>query len=115
MLKAMRDMIRRMGFVGAVLLTMAFAMPAFESHACAEELSPPTAEATMGVAHDAGQACPDCGPACANGCCHAPHVATAPELSGVPATPAFSGVTHWRHVSGAPLDRPGGPDRPPRL
>lgn len=114
MLKAMRDMIRRMGFVGAVVLTMAFALPAFESHACAEERSPPTAEAVADAADDAGQACPDCGPACANGCCHAPHVATAAEMPGAPAAPRFAEPAHWRHVTGAPLDRPGGPDRPPR-
>jgi hypothetical protein len=78
MLKTMRDMIRRLGFVGGLLLTLAFAVPAFEAHACADELSPLAAEAVMDAPADPDQPCPDCGPGCANGCCHAPHSATAP-------------------------------------
>ena len=114
MLKTLRAMIRRMGFVGGLLLTLAFAMPAFESHACAEEPTATAAWTEAGSAIDADLQCPDCGPTCANGCCHAPHAATAPEALVAPDTPVFAAPDPWRHATGEPLDRPGGPDRPPR-
>lgn len=115
MLKSLRDMIRRIGFVGGVLLTLAFAMPALASHACASELSSPVAGATVGAASDGDAQCPDCGPACANGCCHAPHVATPADLGVEPESVAFAAPVAWAHVTGRPLDAPAGPERPPRL
>lgn len=111
MLQAIRDIIRRAGFVGALVLTMVFALPAFEAHACADELPSATASASADLpAND----CPDCGPACANGCCHAPHSATTPEPLVAPDAPAFAAPSVWSHVTGDPLGRPRGPDRPPR-
>ncbi|MFJ6023662.1 hypothetical protein ACIQC9_03580 [Brevundimonas sp. NPDC092305] len=115
MLKAVRDMIRRLGFVGGVLLTLAFAAPAFAAHVCADELSPPVAEAAVDAPASPDQPCPDCGPACANGCCHAPHSATAPETLVAPKPPLFATPVHWVDVLGHALDAPAGPDRPPRL
>lgn len=113
MLKVARDMIRRMGFVGGLLLTLAFALPAFESHACAQEPSRPGVTAAAPAGQDA--ACPDCGPACANGCCHASHAATAPDSLVASGTAVFAAPTGWAHMTGRPLDSPGGPERPPRL
>ena len=114
MFKAMRGMIRRLGFVGGLVLALVFAMPAFEAHACAEELSPPSAEASATLPVDGGLACLDCGPACANGCCHAPHAGNAAPTDGVlRTTQRYSVPRAWSHVSGGPLDRPAGPDRPP--
>lgn len=115
MLKAARNLVRRMGFVGGLLLTLAFAAPAFESHACAGELSPPAAEASASTPGDRDVQCPDCGPACANGCCHAPHAATPPDSLVSPSTPVFGAPAAWNHVTGHPLDSPAGPDRPPRF
>ncbi|RZJ01194.1 MAG: hypothetical protein EON90_04500 [Brevundimonas sp.] len=115
MLKPLRDMIRRIGFVGGVLLTLAFAMPALASHACASELSPPVAETTASVAADGETQCPDCGPACANGCCHAPHAATPAAVGVEPRGPVFAAPGAWVHVTGRPLDAPAGPERPPRV
>jgi hypothetical protein len=112
MIKALREMVRRLGFVSALLLTVAFAMPAFESHACAAEGSGGVQVVeTVGGAD--GQ-CPDCGPACANGCCHAPHSAMSSDL----ATPRFIAVfgqpQAWSDSVACPLGRPDGPERPPR-
>jgi len=113
MLKALRENVRRLGFVSTLLLTLVFAMPAFESHACATE-----AQTRVQVVETAGGAdirCPDCGPACANGCCHAPHSA----VSGDMATPRFIAVfgqpRAWSDSFAPPLGRPDGPERPPRI
>ena len=115
MLVLMRQVIGRMGLVGGLLLTLAFALPAFESHACAAELSPPSVEASIDTPAEPNVQCPGCGPACANGCCHAPHVATAPDISGPPQPLASVAPAVWADVVGQPLDAPGGPERPPRL
>ncbi|MFC5342282.1 efflux RND transporter permease subunit [Brevundimonas staleyi] len=84
MLRLMRQLMSRMGLTGAVVLALAFATPAFASHACATEACAPAGRTSIDAPAEAGEACPDCGPACANGCCHAQHAATAPDLS-VPA------------------------------
>jgi hypothetical protein len=108
-------MIRRIGFVGGVLLTLAFAMPAMASHACASELSPPSSESTVGAATDGDAQCPDCGPACANGCCHAPHAATPADAGTQPRGSVFATPVIWADVTGRLLYAPAGPERPPRL
>ena len=115
MLKPVRHMIKRIGFVGGVLLTLAFAAPALASHACASELTPPSAEMGVNAPADGEAQCPDCGPACANGCCHAPHVATPADAVVEAKGPVFAAPSAWAHVTGRPLDSPAGPDRPPRL
>lgn len=115
MLKAARSLVRRLGFVGGLLLTLAFAVPAFESHACAEEISPPVAEASASSPAEGDVQCPDCGPACANGCCHAPHAATVSDSMVSQRAAAFGTPATWRHVTGHPLESLTGPDRPPRV
>lgn len=115
MLRLLRRMIARTGLAGAVVLAMTFAAPAFASHACNDEGCAPAGQTAFAAPSDGGDACPDCGPACANGCCHAQHAATAPDLAA-PSSPLF--VTRaeiWVHEAGPPLARPAGPDRPPRL
>lgn len=115
MLQVARDMIRRMSFVSGLLLTLVFALPAFESHACAAELSPSAAEASAIGPGESDVQCPDCGPACANGCCHTPHAAMVPDSLISPQAAVFGTPAAWNHVSGHPLDSPAGPDRPPRF
>ena len=115
MLRAARRMIRELGLVGGVLLALVFALPAFESHACAAEPSYAAAAFDQGGAGDDQKQCPDCGPACAGGCCHAPHAATAPDVASTVSTPTFSVPAVWTHRVGRALDAPGGPERPPRF
>ncbi|MBJ7319044.1 MAG: hypothetical protein JHC96_09620 [Brevundimonas sp.] len=113
MLTPLRVMVSRFGFVSVLLLTLAFSVPAFETHACA--VQPASVEAAS-LADAAGdRQCPDCGPACANGCCHAPHSAVSNDM----ATPRFIAVfgqPHaWSDSVASPLGRPDGPERPPRI
>ena len=112
MLKPLREMVLRFGFVSTLLLTLVFATPAFESHACATE-APTSAQIVEATPGDDVQ-CPDCGPACANSCCHAPHAAVSNDL----ATPRFIAVfgkpQAWSDSVASPLGRPDGPERPPR-
>lgn len=112
MLRPLRETVRRFGFFSTLLLTLVFALPAFESHACAVE-SPASAHVAEAASGDDIQ-CPDCGPACANGCCHAPHSAVSDDM----ATPRFIAVfgqpQAWSNSVASPLGRPDGPERPPR-
>ena len=112
MSRVARALFRKMSVVGILMLTLVFAAPAFESHACAEEV--PAAVQIVDNAAPADDGCPDCGPACANGCCHAAHCAIAPDVSILRAPVVFEAPPAWSHVAGRPLDRPAGPDRPPR-
>jgi len=115
MLGSLRDMIRLIGFVGGILLTLSLAMPAFASHVCASELAPPVAE-TIAMADDGGEAqCPDCGLACANGCCHVSHTATPVDVAAETKGLTFAPPVVWGHQVGCALDAPSGPERPPRL
>lgn len=107
-------MVSRFGFFSVLLLTLVFAMPAFESHACADE-APSSVIAVVADAGGDDAQCPDCGPACANGCCHAPHSAVPAEDHVYRAPAAFGHPQAWSSVAGRPLDRPNGPDRPPQL
>jgi hypothetical protein len=107
-------MIRRLGFVSSLLLTLAFAAPAFESHACPDETPPAGVQVVSDGATENGAQCPDCGPACANGCCHAPHSAVSPENQTPRTVCAFGSALVWSDATCLPLDRPAGPDRPPR-
>ena len=114
MLGPMRDMIRRIGFVGGMLLTLAFATSALASHACASELSPPVVETELNASSDGETQCPDCGPACANGCCHAPHAATPADDGLQPEAPVFAVPVVWTQATGRPVGAPAGLERPPR-
>lgn len=117
MIRAARDLIRRLGFVSVLLLALVFAAPAFESHACADAERPSGVMAGV-AAVDAGPgddaSCADCGPACANGCCHAPHSAVATENPGPRPLPRFAQPLAWTDCAGVLMTRPSGPDRPPR-
>lgn len=92
-------------------MALAFALPAFEAHACQDADAGDVAAASATSGDDG---CPDCGTACANGCCHAPHPAIAPEPAQIaPALETHDRVA--RPEKGAPPDlRPSGPERPPR-
>ncbi|MES2860922.1 MAG: hypothetical protein V4701_05585 [Pseudomonadota bacterium] len=115
MLRFADRMIRRLGLACALLLALAFATPAFATHVCAEsETCAPSAPAMADASSDNDPACPDCGPACANGCCHAPHAATAPEPIGAPTPGVVARTQAWRHAMAPPPVAPAGPDRPPR-
>lgn len=115
MLRAVRTLIRRLSYVSVLLLTLAFAAPAFESHACADE-SPASGTQIVEASGGAGDTqCPDCGPACANGCCHLTHSAIAPDVAMPRGVSVFVRSAAWAHVAGGPLDRPAGPDRPPQV
>jgi hypothetical protein len=115
MLRFLRKMIARMGLAGAVVLALAFAAPAFASHACIDERCAPASQTAAEASSDADDACPDCGPACANGCCHAQHAATAPDLAAPSSPPVVTRTDVWLQDTTPPLVRPTGPDRPPRL
>ena len=114
MLRFLRKMMGRMGLAGAVVLSLAFAAPAFASHSCTDPSCAPASETAFATASDAGDGCPDCGPACANGCCHAPHPAAASEL-GQPSAPiGIAAPAVWTQAAQPPRVRPAGPERPPR-
>ena len=107
---------RRLGLACILLLALAFAAPSFASHVCAEsEACAPNAQVVVDAVSDADPACEDCGPACANGCCHAPHPATAPTLAEV-AAPTLGVKPIGPGLATAPPSlRPTGPERPPRV
>lgn len=114
MLKAVRDMARRLSFVSGLVLVLIFAASAFESHACAAETLAATDGIVAVAALDHGESCPDCGPACAGVCCHAPHTAIAPDLSAS-GTHDVERPTFWSYQEALTAVRPSGPDRPPRF
>lgn len=114
MLKAAHNMLRRLGFVGGLVLALIFTMPAFESHACAAEVLATADGLVAVVALDHGETCPDCGPACATTCCHAPHMAIAPDLS-VSGTDDIARPAFWSRQEPLAPVRPSGPDQPPRI
>lgn len=100
-----------------VVFTLIFAMPAFESHACAVETPSDIAEAAqlLTAAPIVDDGCDDCGPACATSCCHAPHMALMPDLSIPRAARTYQAPARWTHASDAPALAPDGPERPPRV
>lgn len=112
MLTPLRVIVGRFGFVSILLLTLAFSVPAFETHACAIEPVSIQAAAQADIASD--RQCDDCGPACANGCCHAPHSAVAPEAHSPRVVAVFRAPLAWSDAAGLTAQRPSGPDRPPR-
>jgi len=108
--------IRRLGLGFIAFVALSFAAPAFAAHVCAENGScAPAVEQVADASSDTDSSCPDCGPACANGCCHAPHAATAPDALVSPKPFLFAAPTSWADAVGQPLDSPAGPKRPPRI
>ena len=112
MLRPLREIVSRLGLVSTLLLTLVFALPAFESHACAAE-APSSAQVVEAAAGGDIQ-CPDCGPACANGCCHAPHSTMSNDLATARFIAIFGQPHAWSDSVASPLGRPDGPERPPR-
>ena len=116
MIRAARHLLRRLGLVSVLLMTLAVVLPSAEAQACAP--SPDQAVAAVVVLDadgcDAGL-CGDCGAACTHGCCHAPHVA-------VPAAPVVAlardrvATPHLIADSAFVVaGTPDGPERPPRV
>jgi hypothetical protein len=100
-----------------LLLALAFSAPAFETHACSATQSEVGISAEAVLSSSPAQdcaGCPDCGPACAGGCCHAPHPGMAVDNVVNRAISLFVRSSTWTHVVGAPVSRPSGPERPPR-
>jgi hypothetical protein len=111
MLKAARQILRRFGVLGALLVALVAIVPAGEALAC----SAPEATATVVQSPEpASDGCRDCGPACLHGCCHASHIALPGEDSPVVTPLRFRSPVSWAHVAGVPLGAPEGLDRPPR-
>lgn len=114
MLRLLRKMIARMGLAGAVVLVLAVATPALASHVCTDTGCAPAGQTAFEITPNTDAGCSDCGPACANGCCHAPHPATSPDLDQL-SVPVFVALAEvWSQDAAPPLNRPVGPDRPPR-
>lgn len=128
MLTRLPGLLRRVDLICALLLSLAFAAPAAAAHLCAAEMgggevAAAQAAAAQGLtapslsaqsADDGCASCPDCGPACASGCCHAAHAAMASQPGPAVCTPRFERASGWSHAVQAPANRPAGPDRPPR-
>jgi hypothetical protein len=112
MLKAARQILRRFGVLGALLMALVAVMPSSEALACAApDVSDASFIQTPGPGTDG---CQDCGGACLHGCCHASHVGLPGQDR--PALPlvGFRTPVSWTHVAGAPAGAPDGLDRPPR-
>lgn len=114
MLSAPLSIFRRLRLACLLLLTLAALAPAVGAHACVDADCATVAVASDTVAGDASEPCSDCGQACANGCCHAPHVATAPDVSMIQGVPVFAAPLSWSHSTAPPLADAPGPRRPPR-
>lgn len=115
MLKTARDIFRRFGFVGMLVLTLAMALPVSETQACAPAPGTPPATSASAQADECGsRTCEDCGLGCSHGCCHAPHVG----MAGVVPMPMTVLLVRARHAcgdtDGLPAGPPDGPERPPR-
>jgi hypothetical protein len=105
-------------WIVGLLLAIVFSLPAFESHACPSTGSQVISGAEsvwMTSASDDRAGCPDCGPACAGGCCHAPHSGVAADLMVRQTVIDFERSSTWSNVVRSPMNRPSGPERPPRL
>jgi len=111
MLKAARQILRRFGVLGALLMALVAIVPAGEALACA---APDASAVLVQSAEQGSDGCRDCGPACLHGCCHASHVALPGEDRPVLTSLRFRSPVSWTHVAGIPLGAPEGLDRPPR-
>lgn len=108
-------MFRRFGFVSVMLLTLAMAVAPSEAGACAPAADGGPAASAVVQADGCGtQDCRDCGPACSQTCCHAPHVAvTGAAASPAPAT-LFRAPRPHEGTAASPAGVRDGPERPPR-
>lgn len=115
---ASRDLFRRYGFIGALLVMLLAVAQPVRAGPC--EPTPAVAGVEQAVASASTTAdpcaddCQDCALACAHGCCH-PHAAA---LIGTafPPVPAvrFALSEGWTNAIPAPQGRIAGPERPPR-
>ncbi|WP_156367850.1 hypothetical protein [Brevundimonas sp. Leaf363] len=115
MLSLPLSMIRRLRLACLLLLTLAAMVPALGAHACVDAGCATVALASGATVDEAKQPCADCGQACANGCCHAPHPATAPDVSMIQTVSTFTVPLSWSHSIAPPLADAAGPRRPPRI
>ena len=104
--------LHRLRLACLLLLTLAALAPALEAHACVDADCAPAVLAFDTAEDDRPRA--DCGPACANGCCHAPHVATTPDFAAVPQPPSYASTPAWSDAVAPPPADMSGPRRPPR-
>lgn len=107
-------MFRRLRPVILLLLTLAALAPALGAHACVDEDCATISLTAQASADTPDEPCSDCGQACANGCCHAPHPATAPELPHIQTLSTYACGRTWAHATEPPLADAAGPLRPPR-
>ena len=114
MLKRLHSMFGSLRLVILLLATLAALAPAVGAHACVDADCATVAVSTQTVAETPDEPCSDCGLACANGCCHAPHVSTAPDATMLTTATAYQVAPGWRHSAEPPLSEVGGPLRPPR-
>ena len=118
MLKAVRGAIGSFQIFSILLLAMVFTAPAFESHACPApqvEAAVSAEAAPSSVSADERSGCPECGPTCAGGCCHAPHPGMTADLAPYRSPVAFDRESPWPQSLSVPAGRPTGPERPPQI
>ena len=118
MLKAARNLLRRFGFISALLLLLASVVPAAAAEGCALGAAEMAAVSTVASVQTSdacvADGCQDCGLACTHGCCHAPHVGVMAAAEVAPVAASFKSPAAWADILGAPLRAPSGPERPPR-
>lgn len=106
-----RNILRRFGFVGILLLTFAAAVPA-ATQAC--ELTNVSTVSVVSTAPVGSDDCGDCALVCFHGCCHGAHAAI-PAFDAAPlALDRFQPVKSWMHTVGDLPAAPAGLERPPR-
>ncbi|WP_395943988.1 hypothetical protein [Brevundimonas sp.] len=104
----------RLKLVFQLVLALAVFAPAVSAHACVDQNCGVVAVGVESSADDDQRGCADCGPACANGCCHAPHPATPPDLQPKDARTSPASRMTWTHSAEPPPVAASGPRRPPR-
>ncbi len=121
MLKAAREIVRRFGALGLLLMALGAVVPANAAPACGDggdrpaQVSVQTAAAASAPTPCREDGCDDCGVACAHGCCHAAH-AGLPGRETPPVVTAMrlGAPSVWSDATGVPFGAPEGLERPPR-
>lgn len=108
-------LIRRLGFICLMLLTIAVTLPASEAQACGPTtVMDAAASTTLQNAPATDDGCGDCGLSCTHGCCHAAHVGILGGASSPLSVAHTPTPMAWAHVAGQLPAVVGGPERPPR-
>lgn len=106
------SLILRVLVLVATLMAIIAVNSAMAADACAAAPATETEQAMESA--EPWEDCPDCGPTCETGCCHALHtlalVGEQPDLS----RPSHEATRTWPSPHRWPLPQPSGPDRPPR-